>query len=69
MRGADGSTVRLEDLVPADHPLRPLRAWVNDAFAKLSATFDRAYATDAIGGRPSIAPEMLVRADSGATGP
>ena len=56
------TTVRLEDFVPADHPLRPIRVWVNDALAKLSASFDKAYATDAIGGRPSIAPEKLVRA-------
>ncbi len=68
MRGADGysenlfSTVRLEDFVPADHPLRPIRAWVNESLTKLSTTFDEAYATDAIGGRPSIAPEKLVRA-------
>ncbi len=47
MRGADAynealfSTVRLEDFVPANHPLRPIRTWVNDALAgmdeKLSA--------------------------------
>jgi hypothetical protein len=41
MRGRDGyneslfSTVRLEDFVPADHPLRPIRAWINEALAKL----------------------------------
>ena len=41
MRGRDGyneslfSTVRLEDFVPADHPLRPIRVWINEALAKL----------------------------------
>ena len=39
MRGADAynealfSTVKLEDFVPAKHPLRPIRSWVNDALA------------------------------------
>ena len=37
MRGADSyneslfTTVRLEDFVPASHPLRPIRIWVNEA--------------------------------------
>lgn len=68
MRGPDGysenlfTTVRLEDFVPAEHPLRAIRAWVNEALAKLSPSFDAVYATDAEGGRPSIAPEKLVRA-------
>lgn len=37
MRGADGyneslfSTVRLDDFVPANHPLRPIRQRINDA--------------------------------------
>ncbi len=68
MRGPDGysenlfTTVRLEDFVPADHPLRAIRGWVNEALAKMSSSFDAVYATDAEGGRPSIAPEKLVRA-------
>lgn len=45
MRGADSyseslfMTVKLEDFVPANHPLRPIRAWVNDALAKMDAKF------------------------------
>jgi hypothetical protein len=36
MRGADSyseslfTTVKLEDFVPANHPLRPIRTWVNE---------------------------------------
>lgn len=68
MRGADGyneslfTTVRLENFVPADHPLRPIRLWVNDALAKMDARFSAMYEADVKGGRPSIAPEKLMRA-------
>ncbi|TXK21999.1 IS5/IS1182 family transposase, partial [Ottowia sp. GY511] len=49
MRGADGyneslfTTVRLESFVPADHPLRPIRQWVNDALAQMDARFSAMY--------------------------
>ncbi len=49
----------LEELVPANHPLRPIRAMVDEALWKLDATFDELYGE---GGRPSIAPERLLRA-------
>jgi transposase len=68
MRGADGfseslfSTVRLEDFVPQSHPLRPIRTWLNDALAKMDAKFSAMYEADIKGGRPSIAPEKLMRA-------
>jgi transposase len=68
MRGADSyneslfTTVRLEDFVPASHPLRPIRAWVNDALAKMDERFSAMYEADIKGGRPSIAPEKLMRA-------
>ena len=61
MRGADGfsealfSTVRLEDFVPQSHPLRPIRSWLNDALAKMDASFSAMYEADIKGGRPSIA--------------
>jgi transposase len=45
--------------VPADHPLRALRRMCDEALRQLSPTFDELYATT---GRPSIAPEMLLRA-------
>ncbi|MBZ8139659.1 IS5/IS1182 family transposase [Rubrivivax gelatinosus] len=68
MRGADSynealfSTVRLEDFVPAKHPLRVIRTWVNDALAKMDGKFSAMYEADVRGGRPSIAPEKLMRA-------
>jgi len=68
MRGADAynealfTTVRLEDFVPAKHPLRPIREWVNGALAKMDGKFSGMYEADIKGGRPSIAPEKLMRA-------
>jgi transposase len=48
-----------EQRVPADHPLRPIRALVDDALRGLSSQFATLYARR---GRPSIAPEKLLRA-------
>ena len=68
MRGADHFTEslfimrKLEDYVPTDHPLRPIRAMVNAALARLDPLFRQMYADDVLGGRPSIAPEKLLRA-------
>lgn len=65
MRGSDEqngslfSYVNLEERVPARHPLRKIKAVVDPALASLDADFDRLYAGD---GRPSIAPERLLRA-------
>src|SRR5919197_517336 len=64
MRGSDTTTgslfsyVDVEDRIPARHPLRIIRAVVNEALAALDAEFARIYAA---GGRPSIAPEKLLR--------
>jgi transposase len=64
MRGSDTTTgplfsyVDLERRIPARHPLRLIRAVVNEALAALDAEFARIYAA---GGRPSIAPEKLLR--------
>jgi transposase len=65
MRGTDETTgslfsyVDLEERIPARHPLRKVREIVNDALASMDAEFDRLYAKE---GRPSIAPERLLRA-------
>jgi transposase len=65
MRGADGRTEQLfsylscEARVPKDHPLRPIRAIVDAALGALSPAFEKLYAPI---GRPSIAPEKLLRA-------
>lgn len=68
MRGADTfteslfSVVRLEEFVPQDHPLRAIREWVNEALADMDELFARMYQANHLGGRPSIAPEKLLRA-------
>jgi transposase len=49
----------LEERVPADHPLRPIRAMVDEALKRLSARFDEIYNEE---GRKSIPPERLLRA-------
>lgn len=51
--------MNLEDRVPARHPLRTIKAVVDLALVTLDADFNRLYAGD---GRPSIAPERLLRA-------
>jgi transposase len=53
------SYVSLEQRVPGDHPLRAIRKMVDQALDELSAHFDSLYANT---GRPSIAPEKLLRA-------
>lgn len=53
------SYIPLEQRVPQDHPLRPMRAMVDAALAELSPQFSQLYARV---GRPSIAPERLLRA-------
>src|SRR5438128_4318124 len=65
MRGDDQqqdavfSYVSLEQRVPSDHPLRAIRQMVDAALQELSVPFDELYANT---GRPSIAPEKLLRA-------
>lgn len=49
----------LEERVPANHPLRPIRVMVDEALREMSARFDEIYPED---GRRSIAPERLLRA-------
>ena len=53
------SYVRLEGRIPKDHPLRAIRALVNEVLAALSSRFEELYSHT---GRPSIAPEYLLRA-------
>ena len=48
-----------EQRVPADHPLRPIRKMTDEALKGLSRKFNAMYSAT---GRPSIAPEKLLRA-------
>ena len=65
MRGTDGMQeglfmmAKLNDFVPADHPLRPIAAIVNRALQELNGLFNEIYAD---GGRAGVAPEKLMRA-------
>jgi transposase len=65
MRGKDEqqldvfSYVSPEQRVPQDHPLRPLRVMTDEALRDLQPRLNKLYAKT---GRPSIAPEKLLRA-------
>jgi transposase len=65
MRGSDEqpgylfSYVSADARIPADHPLRPLRGIVDEVLHRLSPRFERLCVR---WGRPSIAPEKLLRA-------
>jgi transposase len=53
------SYVSLEQRVPQDHPLRGIRKLTDVVLASLDAEFDKLYKDS---GRPSIAPEYILRA-------
>lgn len=65
MRGSDGmqealfTFSRLEDFVPADHPLRSVKQLVDESLQRLNGLFNTIYADS---GRASVAPEKLMRA-------
>jgi transposase len=65
MRGAENRqseifhTFSVEELVPSDHPLRALRMICDFALKRLCPVFDTMYSDV---GRPSIAPEMVLKA-------
>jgi len=65
MRGSDQdqsamySYLSPEERVRKDHPLRGIREQTEEIFLRMSPLFDAMYAE---GGRPSIAPEKLLRA-------
>src|ERR1700691_4960208 len=65
MRGDDEqqldvfSYVSPEQRIPQEHPLRPIRAMADGALRELQRKFGKLYAKT---GRPSIAPEKLLRA-------
>ena len=53
------SYVTMEQRIPLDHPIRTIRAMVDEALRQMEPTFAQMYARR---GRPSIAPERLLRA-------
>ncbi len=65
MRGTDQpqstmfSYVSMEARIPHDHPLRTTREMANRALDRLDRQFRRLYSRT---GRPSVAPEQLLRA-------
>src|SRR5205814_2915320 len=58
-QGAMWSYVPMERRIPAAHPLRRMRPMVDGLLQELSPRFDELYSRV---GRPSIAPEKLLRA-------
>lgn len=65
MRGIDHqqnalfSYINIEERIPQDHPLRRMKIMADVVLRAMSSHFDSLYAE---GGRPSIAPERLLRA-------
>jgi transposase len=53
------SCLTLEQRVPQDHPLREIRKLVDAVLVSLSDEFDALYS---VSGRPSVAPEYVLRA-------
>lgn len=64
MRGDDKKSegmfcyVSAESVVPEDHPLRPIRTMAEKALQEMSSAFEKMYSHT---GRPSIAPEKLMK--------
>src|SRR5579864_2764770 len=58
-QGAMFSYLLPEQRIPADHPLRSIRALVREVFSGLNLSFRKLYSAD---GRPSIPPEQLLSA-------
>ena len=59
LNGGMFSYISPEQRVPKDHPLRPIRTMVDAVLKEMSPRFEAIYSTL---GRPSIAPEKLLRA-------
>ena len=53
------TTLTPEGLIPAGHPIRPIRVVVDAVLGDLDGEFAAMYAT---GGRPSVPPEQLLKA-------
>ena len=53
------SSLSTEDLIPPEHPIRRIRVVVDDVLAEMDGSFDAMYSDS---GRPSVPPEMLLKA-------
>ena len=53
------SSLSTEDLIPAEHPIRRIRVGVYTVLAERDDSFEAMYARS---GRPSVPPEMLLKA-------
>ena len=53
------SYVSIEERIPAEHPLRRIKAQADAVLASMGAAFEAMYAD---GGRPGVAPERLLKA-------
>jgi hypothetical protein len=58
-QGSMFSYISPEQRIPADHPLRLIRALVREVLEELSRSLGKLYSRD---GRPSIPPEQLLSA-------
>src|SRR5690606_38863508 len=57
-QGSFVSLIDVEQVIPADHPIRPIKRMCDQVLAGMSQHFDEIYAQE---GRPSIPPETLLK--------
>jgi hypothetical protein len=55
------TVLKLDDFVPKDHPLRPIRTWLNDALKRMDDVFARMIRV--FGGIISGSPEEIAQQD------
>lgn len=57
-QGSFVSLIDVEQVIPADHPIRPIKRMCDEVLCGMSQHFDEIYARE---GRPSIPPETLLK--------
>ena len=55
------TTVKLEDFVPSNHPLRPIHTWVNEALAKMDVNFLAIYEAHVKNGKAASRDGQVLR--------
>ncbi len=53
------SSLSTDDLIPVEHPIRRIRLVVDEVLGGMDGVFESMYSTK---GRPSVPPEMLLKA-------